>query len=61
MFKGIDVNCLAFLDDFKALIIRGRDSLMFIDLRSSKKQMIRSVGINGMEISGSLYGPNSQV
>lgn len=32
-FRGIDVDFLVFLNDFKALTIHGRDSIMFMDPR----------------------------
>lgn len=59
--RGIDGNLLAFLYGFKAIMIRGRDRLMFIDPWSSKQQTIRGTGVGDMETSGCLHCRNTQV
>lgn len=53
------MNFLVFLDGFKALVIRGRDSLMFVDPKSPTQQMRRSRGIDDMETSACSHGLNS--
>lgn len=57
--RDIDVDFLAFADGFNALVIRGRDILILVDLRSPKQQMMKSG--HDMKPSGCLHRPNSQV
>lgn len=45
-FRGVNMDFLAFSDGFKALVILGIDSSVFVDPTSLEQQILRGFGID---------------
>lgn len=48
-FRYIDMDLITFSDSYKVLVISGRDSFGFLDLRFLMQQVVRGSGINDMK------------